>query len=164
MKLLREFREFAVKGSAVDMGIGMVLGAAFSGFIDSLVKDLLLPPVGLLYSKINVENMYVSLDGMRYESLAAAKEAGAVTLNYGLFLTASLRFVIILFAVFIIVRQMNRWRKPHQHPMQSMTKKECPYCCMPIPSAAIICPECGSELKQSSSRQTNVVQPKWRVK
>ena len=112
MGIIKEFRRFAVNGSAADMGVGMVLGAAFSGFIDSLVTDLLLPPIGLLYSKMNIEDLYLSLNGGTYYSLQAAQEAGALTINYGLFLTACIRFVIILFAVFIVVRQINRWKKP----------------------------------------------------
>lgn len=110
MGLFKEFRQFTMRGSAIDMGVGMVLGAAFSGFIDSLVTDILLPPIGLLYSKMNFENLYVSLDGSSYPSLLAAKEAGAVTINYGLFITAVVRFIIILFAVFVVIRQINRWK------------------------------------------------------
>ncbi|QAS52550.1 large conductance mechanosensitive channel protein MscL [Halobacillus litoralis] len=163
MGLLNEFKQFTVRGNAVDMGVGMVLGAAFSGFIDSLVTDILLPPVGVLYMKMNFENMFFSLDGTVYPSLSAAKEAGAATINYGLFVTASVRFMIILFAVFIVVRQINRWKKPHQHPLQSMTKKECPYCCMPIPTQAVICPNCSSSLRMDKEPRT-VSGPKWRIK
>ncbi|UOQ47116.1 large conductance mechanosensitive channel protein MscL [Gracilibacillus caseinilyticus] len=163
MGLLQEFRQFAIRGSAIDMGVGMVLGAAFSGFIDSLVTDILLPPIGLFYSKVNVEDLYITLNGGVYSSLAAAREAGAVTINYGLFLTAVVRFIIILFAVFIVVRQINRWKKPHQHPMDSMTKKECPYCCMPIPSRALICPNCSSDQKESRLNWEKR-KPKLRIK
>ncbi|GGJ96437.1 large-conductance mechanosensitive channel [Lentibacillus kapialis] len=161
MGLFQEFRQFAIKGSAVDIGVGMVLGAAFSGFIDSLVKDILLPPIGLLYSKMNFQDLYISLSGNAYPSLEKAKEAGAVTINYGLFITAFVRFMIILFAVFLVVRQINHWKKPHQHPIDSMTKKECPYCCTPIPSQAIICPNCSSTLeKQEHIRKKT---PRWRI-
>ncbi|MBH0231670.1 large conductance mechanosensitive channel protein MscL [Halobacillus yeomjeoni] len=163
MGLLREFREFTVRGSAVDMGVGMVLGAAFSGFIDSLVTDLLLPPVGLLLAKMNFEDMFISLSGTMYPSLAAAKEAGEATINYGLFITAVVRFIIILFAVFVVVRQMNRWKKPHQNPVHSMTKKECPFCCMPIPSQAVICPNCASH-QESKVKSDRGGTPRWRVK
>ncbi|MGI8316379.1 large conductance mechanosensitive channel protein MscL [Halobacillus mangrovi] len=163
MGLFREFREFTVRGSAVDMGVGMVLGAAFSGFIDSLVTDILLPPIGLLYSKMNFESLFISLTGDFYPSLSAAKEAGAATINYGLFITATVRFLIILFAVFLVVRQINRWKKPHQHPLHSMTKKECPYCCMPIPTQAVICPNCASSLTKKEDRW-KPSKPKWKVK
>ncbi|MYL46825.1 large conductance mechanosensitive channel protein MscL [Virgibacillus halodenitrificans] len=163
MGLFKEFRQFTTRGSAIDMGVGMVLGAAFSGFIDSLVTDILLPPIGLLYSKMNFENLYVSLDGSSYPSLLAAKEAGAVTINYGLFVTAVVRFIIILFAVFVVIRQINRWKKPHQHPIDSMMKKECPYCCMPIPIKASICPNCSSTLEKEPERWKSKP-PRWRVK
>ncbi|WHX25265.1 large conductance mechanosensitive channel protein MscL [Virgibacillus halodenitrificans] len=163
MGLFKEFRQFTMRGSAIDMGVGMVLGAAFSGFIDSLVTDILLPPIGLLYSKMNFENLYVSLDGSSYPSLLAAKEAGAVTINYGLFVTAVVRFIIILFAVFVVIRQINRWKKPHQHPIDSMMKKECPYCCMPIPIKASICPNCSSTLEKEPERWKSKP-PRWRLK
>ncbi|MCA0985008.1 large conductance mechanosensitive channel protein MscL [Halobacillus yeomjeoni] len=163
MGVFKEFREFAVRGSAIDMGVGMVLGAAFSGFIDSLVTDILLPPVGLLYAKMNFESMFISLSGTMYPSLSAAREAGEATINYGLFITALVRFIIILFAVFVVVRQINRWKKPHQNPVHSMTKKECPYCCMPIPSQAVICPNCASQQEDKAGRRGSGP-PKWRVK
>ncbi|MBY7144551.1 large conductance mechanosensitive channel protein MscL [Virgibacillus sp. NKC19-3] len=162
MGLFREFRQFAMKGNAVDIGVGVVLGAAFSGLIDSLVKDILLPPIGLLYSKVNFQDHYISLDGTTYPSLEQAKEAGAATINYGLFITAFIRFMLILFVVFLVIRQINRWKKPHQHPSDSMTKKECPYCRTPIPTLATICPNCSSVLdKQESIRKAG---PKWRMK
>ncbi|WP_217586584.1 large conductance mechanosensitive channel protein MscL [Lentibacillus saliphilus] len=162
MGLLKEFRQFAIRGSAVDMGVGIVLGAAFSGLIDSLVKDILLPPIGLLYSKINVQDLYISLSGDVFPSLEKAKEAGAVTINYGLFMMASIRFIIILFAVFVVVRQINRWKNPSRLPIDSMTKKECPYCCMPIPSKAIICPNCSSALEKQEQQRASM--PKWRIR
>ncbi|MGM8365614.1 large conductance mechanosensitive channel protein MscL [Virgibacillus sp. W0181] len=162
MGIFHEFRQFAIKGSAVDIGVGVVLGAAFSGFIDSLVKDILLPPIGLLYSKINFQDLYISLTGATYPSLDRAKEAGAVTINYGLFITTSIRFIIVLFAVFVVVRQINRWKKPHQHPSDSMAKKECPYCCTPIPLQAIICPNCSSSLKKEEPLHQS--RPKLRIK
>ncbi|TRM10306.1 large conductance mechanosensitive channel protein MscL [Lentibacillus cibarius] len=161
MGLFQEFRQFAIKGNAVDIGVGVVLGAAFSGFIDSLVKDIILPPIGVLYSKINFQDLYISLSGMTYPSLEKAKEAGAATINYGLFITASVRFIIILFTVFLVVRQINRWKKPHQHPLDSMTKKECPYCCMPIPTKAIVCPNCSSTIKKQENKRK--AGPTWRI-
>ncbi len=159
MGLLHEFRQFTMKGSAVDMGVGVVLGAAFSGFIDSLVKDILLPPIGILYSKMNFENLHITLNGKHYSSLADAKEAGAVTVNYGLFITATVRFMIMLFVVFLVIRQINRWKKPHQHPLDAMTKKECPFCCTPIPTQAIICPNCSSSLKEESDNSKRRSRP-----
>jgi len=165
MGLFHEFRQFTVRGNAVDMGVGVVLGAAFSGLIESLVKDILLPPAGMLYSKIDFENLYISLNGHTYPSLEAAKEAGAATINYGLFITAFIRFIIILFVVFLVVRQVNRWKKPHQRPIDAMTKKECPYCCTPIPVRAIICPNCSSTIeKQQNHKHETAEHPRWRIR
>ncbi|WP_322098517.1 large conductance mechanosensitive channel protein MscL [Pseudalkalibacillus hwajinpoensis] len=146
--LLNEFRHFAIRGNAADMGIGIVLGAAFSNFIDSLVSDIILPPVGLLLARINFSDLFISLNGHYYPSLSDAKEAGAATINYGVFLTTSIRFLIIFFSVFLVVRQLNRWRKPGQDPINSMTRKECPFCCTPIPSKAVICPNCSTSLRE----------------
>lgn len=161
MGLLQEFRQFALRGSATDIGVGVVVGAAFSSFVNSFVKDILLPPIGFLYSKINLQQLYFNLNGDTYPSLEKAEEAGAITINYGLFISEFIRFMIILFVVFIVIRQINRWKKPHQHPLDSMTKKECPYCKMPIPSSAIVCPNCASPLKKKGPQATG---PKWRVK
>ncbi|KAB8129169.1 large conductance mechanosensitive channel protein MscL [Gracilibacillus oryzae] len=158
MGLFHEFRQFTLRGSAIDMGVGVVLGAALSSFIDSLVRDILLPPIGLLYSRMNIENLYITLSGKTYASLTEAKEAGAITINYGMFISTSIRFVIILFVVFLVVRQMNRWKKPHQHPLDSMTKKECPYCCLSIPYRAVMCPHCSSSLEERPAY------PKLRIK
>ncbi|WP_263492116.1 large conductance mechanosensitive channel protein MscL [Bacillus sp. RAR_GA_16] len=146
--LLKEFRHFAIRGNAADMGIGIVLGAAFSRFIESLVSDIILPPVGLLLAQINFADLYISLNGHYYPSLSDAKEAGAATINYGVFLTTSIRFLIVFFSVFLVVRQLNRWRKPGQDPINSMTRKECPYCCTSIPSKAVICPNCSTSLRE----------------
>lgn len=138
------------------MGIGMVLGTAFSSIIDSLVTDVLLPPIGLLMSEMNFSNLYIVLGSRGYTSLAEAQEAGAATINYGLFITSLVRFLIIFFAIFLIIRQMNRWKKPDQHPVMSMAKKECDYCRMSIPCQAIRCPHCSSDLveghKEAGSR------------
>ncbi|QGH36208.1 large conductance mechanosensitive channel protein MscL [Gracilibacillus salitolerans] len=163
MGLFKEFRQFMMRGSAIDIGIGVVLGAAVSSFVDSLVRDILLPPIGLVYSRMNIENLHISLSGRTYSSLADAKEAGAITINYGLFISTSIRFVIILFIVFLVVRQMNRWKKPHQHPLDSMTKKECPYCCLSIPNRAVICPNCSSSLEKKQSAESTTY-PRLKIK
>ncbi|TLS34936.1 large conductance mechanosensitive channel protein MscL [Pseudalkalibacillus caeni] len=145
--MIKEFKQFAMKGSVADMGIGMVLGAAFGSLIDSLVNDVLLPPIGLIFAKVNFTDLYVSLSGKTYASLADAKEAGAATINYGIFFSSLLRFGIVMFAVFLVIRQINRLKKPYENPLESMTNKECPYCCTSIPYKAIKCPNCGSELE-----------------
>lgn len=147
IRLFREFRQFAMRGSAAELGVALVLGVAFSGFIDSLVSDILLPPIGLILAKMNFSDLFISLSGGSYSSLAAAKEAGAATINYGLFLSSFIRFIITLFAVFLVVRQLNRWKKPNQDVVAAMTRKECPYCCTSIPAKASICPNCGSSLQ-----------------
>ncbi|SEA84605.1 large conductance mechanosensitive channel [Thalassobacillus cyri] len=157
MRLLTEFRQFAIRGSAAELGVALVLGAAFSGFIDSLVSDILLPPIGLLLAKMNFSDLFISLSGGSYPSLAAAKEAGAATINYGLFLSSCVRFIIILFAVFLVVRQLNHWKKPNQDLVAAMTKKECPYCCTSIPAKANICPNCGSQLKKQENQSSDNV-------
>ncbi|GAB4075131.1 large-conductance mechanosensitive channel protein MscL [Barrientosiimonas marina] len=164
MGLIRDFRQFVIRGSAVDMGVGVVLGVAFSGLINSLVKDILMPPIRFLYAKIGIQNMYISLTGDVYPSLEKAEEAGAITINYGLFTMAFIRFIIILFAVFIIVRQIKRWKNPHKHPIDSMTKKECPYCCLAIPSKAVICPNCSSWLQEEKVKRYHRPKPTWRIK
>ncbi|QTN01325.1 large conductance mechanosensitive channel protein MscL [Sediminibacillus dalangtanensis] len=144
--MFKEFRQFILRGNAADMGIGMVLGAAFSSIVDSLVTDVLLPPIGLLLSQMNFSNLYIVLGSGRYETLAEAQAAGAATINYGLFLTSLIRFLIIFFALFLVIRQMNRWKKLDRHPGMAMQKKECNYCRMPIPIHAVRCAHCGSDL------------------
>ncbi len=139
---------FILKGSAAEVGIGLVLGAAFSSVIDSLVSDVLLPPVGVIMAKMNFSNLFITLGGGDFNTLAEAQEMGAATINYGLFITSFIRFLIIVFVIFLVIRQMNRWKKPDQHPVDSMTKKECPYCRMAIPSKAIRCPNCSSDLEE----------------
>src|SRR5690625_3441991 len=147
------------------MGGGAVLGAACSGLIDWPVSDILLPPAGLLFCHGDYENLYLSLSGRTYPSLEPANEAGASTINYGLFITAFIRFIIILFVVFRVVRQVNRWKKPHQRPIDAMMKKECPYCCTPIPVKAIICPNCSSTIeKQQNHSNETAEHPRWRVR
>ncbi|WP_153737391.1 large conductance mechanosensitive channel protein MscL [Aquibacillus halophilus] len=145
---MKEFRQFVLKGSAADMGIGLVLGAAFSGLIDSFVSDVLLPPIGLLLHKMNFSNLFIVLGGTHYSSLKEAQEAGAATINYGLFITSFIRFMLVVFVIFLMIRQMNRWKRPDQHPVDSMTKKECRFCRMSIPSQAIRCPNCSSDLEE----------------
>lgn len=166
MGLFREFKQFVLRGSAVDMGVGIALGAALSGLVDSLVRDVLMTPIRMLYAAINIENLYFSLDGHTYSSLEAAKEAGAATINYGAFMSAIIRFFIIVFVVFLVIRQINRWKKPHLHPRETMTTKECPYCCMSVPSRATICPNCSSGIEKTYTSHTEQVKklPRWRIR
>jgi len=142
--MLREFKTFLMRGNVVDLAVAVVLGAAFGAVVTSFVNDLLMPPLGLLLGRVNFSDLFVSLSGQSYPSLAAAKAAGAPTLNYGVFVNAILNFVIIAFAVFLLIRQVNRFKGPPPPP--APPTRECPYCATAIPVAARRCPHCTSEL------------------
>ena len=142
--MLKEFKEFISRGNVIDLATAVVIGAAFGKIVDSLVKDIIMPPIGLLLNKVDVSNLYVSLDGNQYESLSAAQEAGAPTLNYGLFLNQVISFVIVAFAIFLIIKQVNRFRRSTEPA--APTDKTCPRCIMTVPLGATRCPHCTSEL------------------
>lgn len=144
--MLKEFKEFAVRGNVLDMAVGIVLGASFGGIVTSLVNDLLMPPVGLILGRVDFSNLFINLTSRHFDSVAAAKVAGAATLNYGIFLNAVVNFVIVAFAMFLLVRQVNRLRAPAPVPAGPALKM-CAYCCSQIPSAATRCPQCTSQLK-----------------
>jgi large conductance mechanosensitive channel len=145
---LEEFKKFAMRGNVIDLAVGVVIGGAFGKITTSLVNDVLMPPLGLIIGKVDFTNLFFSLDGKRYVSLAAAKAAGAPTLNYGLFLNQVLDFMIIAFAVFMLVKQVNRLQpKPAEVPANAPTK-ECPFCASAIAAKASRCPHCTSELPQ----------------
>ncbi|OZM55772.1 mechanosensitive ion channel protein MscL [Lottiidibacillus patelloidae] len=148
MRIIKEFRAFIMNGSVAEIGIGMVIGAAFVSVIDSFVSDVLLPPIGLLLAKVNFSELFISLSGGTYETLGAAQEAGAATINYGLFFTKLIRFTLVLFAIFVVIRQINKIRNPSGSPISSMTKKDCPYCFSKIPNLAVKCPLCTSDLEE----------------
>jgi len=142
--MFKEFKEFVARGNVLDMAVGVIIGAAFGKIVTSLVEDVIMPPVGLLLGKVDFANLFVSLSGSQFDSLAAAKAAGAATLNYGLFINTVFNFLIIALAVFFVVRAVNRvQRKPVILP----PKKDCPYCCSAVPLKATRCPFCTSELK-----------------
>ena len=145
--MLKEFKEFAMRGNVIDLAVGLIIGAAFGTIVKSLVDDILMPPIGLLVGGLDFSNLFVSLSGQEYPSLAAAKEAGAATLNYGLFLNNVLNFLIVAFAVFLLVRQINRLKRETPVPPPAPTEKPCPYCISTIPLAATRCPNCTSELR-----------------
>ena len=144
--MLKEFKKFAMRGNVIDLAIGVIIGGAFGKIVTSFVNDILMPPVGLLLGKVDFSNLYINLSDGKYDSLAAAQEAGAPTLNYGLFLNTVIDFVIIAFVIFLLVRQINKLEKPAETPKETTTK-ECPYCCSSIPIKATRCPACTSELK-----------------
>ncbi len=148
--MFKEFKEFAMRGSVMDMAVGIIIGAAFGAIISSLVADVLMPPIGLLLGKVDFSNLYVLLSAGQapgpYASLAAAQQAGAVTLNYGAFINKIISFLIIAFSIFLLVRGMNRMKKKAEAP--APTTKDCPFCATAVPLAAVRCPHCTSELKK----------------
>ena len=142
--MLKEFKEFAMKGNMLDLAVGFILGAAFGKIVTSLVSDIIMPPVGLILGKMDFSSLFLSLSGKSYSSLAEAKAAGAATLNYGQFLNNVVDFLIVAFAVFLLVRVVNRWNKPA--PAAAPTTKDCPYCVSKIPLKATRCPNCTSPI------------------
>jgi large conductance mechanosensitive channel len=142
--MLNEFRTFIIRGNMLDLAVGIVIGAAFTTVVNSFVNDLLMPPIGLLLGRVDFANLFVTLSGGSYPSLAAAKAAGAPTLNYGVFINNIINLLIVGFAVFIVVKQANRLRGPD--PAAVPTTKDCPACAMAIPLKARRCPHCTSEV------------------
>lgn len=149
--MLKEFREFAMKGNVLDMAVGIIIGAAFGAIVNSLVQDVIMPPIGLLLGNVDFSNIFVVLKEGKvagpYASMAAAKAAGAVTLNFGVFVNTIISFLIVAFAVFLLVRTVNRLRRQEEAPPAVPTTKECTYCFSSIPIKATRCPQCTSELK-----------------
>jgi large conductance mechanosensitive channel len=139
----KEFRDFAVRGNVIDLAVGIIIGAAFGKIVTSLVNDILMPPLGVILGKVDFSNLYINLSGKAYASLAEAKAAGAATINYGLFINNIIDFVIVAFAVFLLIRQVN---KLTAKPAPPAATKECPYCASAIPIKATRCPHCTSEL------------------
>jgi large conductance mechanosensitive channel len=150
----KEFKEFAVKGNAVDLAVGVIIGAAFGGIVNSLVKDILMPLVGLLTGGLDFSNKFVVLKGAPggavFNTPAEAAKAGAVTWNYGNFITLVINFVIVAFCIFLVVKAMNKLKKPS--PTAQPVSKECAACSMTIPIKATRCPHCTTELSQSAAR------------
>lgn len=145
--MLKEFKEFAMKGNVVDMAVGIIIGAAFGKIVTSFVNDILMPPIGRAIGKMDFSNLFINLSGKDYETLAEAKKAGAATINYGLFLNATIDFLIVAFAIFLLVRQINRLKR--EQPAAEPTTKECAYCFSSIPVKAVRCPHCTSELRET---------------
>jgi large conductance mechanosensitive channel len=147
--MFKEFKEFAMRGNVLDMAIGIIIGAAFGKIITSLVSDVIMPPIGLLLGKLDFSNLYFNLSGQPYASLAAAKAAGASTINYGLFINTVIDFIIVAFVIFLLIRQVNKMKRQPEVVAAVSTTKECPYCLSVIPVKAIRCPHCTSELKSA---------------
>ena len=145
--MLKEFREFIMRGNVMDMAVGIIIGAAFGKIVTSFVSDILMPPIGRLLGNMDVSNLFINLSGGNYATLAEAKKAGAATINYGLFLTTLIDFFIIAFVIFLLVRQINRLKR---EPLPALpTDKECAYCFSNIPLKAVRCPHCTSELEKA---------------
>ncbi|MGM9926854.1 MAG: large conductance mechanosensitive channel protein MscL [Bacillus sp. (in: firmicutes)] len=149
----KEFRQFIERGNVLDLAVGVIIGSAFGKIITSLVEDVIMPPIGLIIGKVDFTDLYINLSGKEYESLAAAKAAGAATINYGLFINNVINFLIIAFCIFIVVRQVNKLsRKKEDAPV---TTKECPECLSSIPINAKRCPACTSYLEQEADTTSN---------
>ena len=141
--MLKEFKAFAMRGNVLDMAVGIIIGAAFGKIVASFVEDVLMPPLGRLLGRVDFSNLFVSLTGQPFDTLAAAKAAGAATLNYGLFINTVINFLIVAFAVFLLVRQVNRLAAK---PAPAPSTKDCPLCLMPVPLKATRCAHCTSQL------------------
>ena len=142
--MIKEFKEFVMKGNVLDMAVGIIIGASFGKVVTSFVNDVLMPPIGLLLGKVDFSNLFINLSGKSFESLADAKKAGAATLNYGLFFNTTIDFLIVGFAIFILVRQVNRLKR--QAPAAAPATRACPFCMTDIPVKATRCPHCTSTL------------------
>jgi large conductance mechanosensitive channel len=147
--MFKEFKDFAMRGNVVDMAVGIIIGVAFGAVVKSLVADVITPPIGLVLGQVDFTNLFITLKAGKvagpYASLAAAKAAGAVTLNLGLFINSIISFIIVAFAVFLLIRGINRLQREKEAP--PATTKECPYCASEIPLQATRCPHCTSELR-----------------
>ena len=145
--MLKEFKEFAMRGNVLDMAVGVIIGGAFGKIVSSMVSDILMPPLGLVLGKVDFSSLFIDLSGTHPASLAAAKQAGAPTINYGVFLQALFDFLIIAFVIFMLIKQVNRLLKQPEAAPAAPTTKECPRCCSTIPIKATKCAHCTSELK-----------------
>jgi len=153
--MFKEFREFAMRGNVVDMAVGIIIGAAFGGIVSSLVNDVLMPPIGLLLGNVDFSNVFVVLKGNvppgGFPSVGAAKAAGAVTMNVGLFINTIINFVIVAFAVFMLIRGINSLKRKQEAAPAVPTTKECPFCASTIPIKARKCPHCTSAVEAGVS-------------
>lgn len=145
--MFQEFKKFAMRGNVIDLAVGVVIGGAFGKIVASLVADIIMPLVSLAVGGMDFAGKFVSLDGNTYPTLAAAQEAGAATINYGLFIMAIVDFLIIAFSIFMVVRAINRMKKPEEPVAEEPTTKECPFCKSQVDIAATRCPHCTSSLE-----------------
>ncbi len=141
--MLKEFKEFIARGNVLDLAVAVVIGAAFGKIVTSFVQDILMPPIGLLLGKVDFSNLFINLTPVHYASIEEAKKAGAATINYGVFINNIINFLIIAFAIFLVVRMVNKMKK---EPETDPTTKECPFCASVIPLKATKCSQCTSDL------------------
>jgi len=144
--MIKEFKEFIMRGNVLDLAVGIVIGAAFAAIINSLVNDIIMPPIGFLLGGVNFADLFISLDGQEYQSLVAAQDAGAATINYGLFINAIITFLIVAFIIFLIIKGVNRMQREEEEVPAEPTTKECPFCLSEIALEASRCPQCTSQL------------------
>lgn len=147
--MFKEFKEFVSRGNVMDLAVGIIIGAAFGKIITSFVSDILMPPIGLLLGKVDFSNLFINLSGTHYDTLKAAKEAGAATINYGLFLGAVIDFLIVAFAIFLVIKQLNKFKR--EPVEEAPTTRECPFCQSSISIKATRCPHCTSDLKTATA-------------
>jgi large conductance mechanosensitive channel len=148
--VFKEFREFAARGNVIDLAVGVIIGAAFGKIVTSVVNDIVMPPIGLIIGRVDFKNLFVSLNGERYPSLAEAQKAGAPTINYGQFANVVLEFLIVAFVVFLLVRQINRMKTPVPAP-PSDDSRDCPFCVSRVSKKATRCPQCTSEIRAGAA-------------
>lgn len=148
--MFKEFKEFAMKGNVLDMAVGIIIGAAFGKIVTSFVTDVLMPPLGLLLGKMDFSSLFIDLSGQHLPTLEAAKKAGAATLNYGLFINTIIDFLFVAFAVFMLVKQVNKLKR--QPAAAAPSTKDCPFCASAIPIPATRCPHCTSQLTAGSQK------------
>ncbi|MGH7250287.1 MAG: large conductance mechanosensitive channel protein MscL [Nitrospiraceae bacterium] len=145
--MLKEFKEFAMRGNVLDMAVGIIIGAAIGKVITSLVNDVLMPPIGLLVGNVDFSSLFINLSGQSYPSLTAAKAAGAPVVGFGVFLNSVFDFLIVSFVIFLLIRQVNRMKRRTEAPPPAPITRDCPFCWSSIPIKATRCPACTSELK-----------------
>lgn len=148
-KFFEEFRSFIARGNVIDLAVGIIIGTAFKDIVNSLVNDVVMPPIGLLLGDVDFSNLYINLSGDDFDSLAAAQEAGAATLNYGVFVNTLINFLIIAFVIFLLIRQINRLQRAEEPAPAEPDTKDCPYCLSTIALAATRCPHCTSNLEDN---------------
>ncbi|MDV2685104.1 large conductance mechanosensitive channel protein MscL [Alkalihalophilus lindianensis] len=156
MKILQEFKEFAVRGNVIDMSVGVIIGTTFAKIVESLVHDVIMPPFSVLFGQVDFSNLYLNLSNRRFDTFSEAEAAGVPMLNYGSFLNHIVHFMIVAFILFLFVRQMNKIRRPNEDPLIDMKTKLCSFCFKSIAYKATRCPHCTSELE---ARRLNALKP-----